>query len=343
MPTITIITDNTPDQINGVVTTYRNIRLQAECEGYRVEEINPTRFANLPAPGYPEVRLSWPWRIGELIAETAPDYVHIATEGTLGLAARLWLDRQGWRYNTSYHTRFPEFMNTIYGIPTGWTYRYLRWFHKHSGRVLTTTSTMVTNLQQHGFTGEILAWTRGVDRNNLQPTQDWSHNHSYRHRPRVLCVSRVSAEKNLEAVCELAPEFDVHVVGDGPALTDLRQRYPGITYYGYLTGSDLADQYAQADVFAFPSRADTFGIVMIEAMSLGTPVAAYPVPGPQDVVMPGITGILDFDLARAVRQCLALDRDQIRQHSQRWSWQACWQIFKSNLVFSQYHQVPGQA
>ena len=332
MPTITIITDNAPDQINGVVTTYRNIRHEAEREGYRVQEINPSQFVSMAAPGYTEVRLSWPWHIGQRLAATDPDYVHIATEGTLGLAARLWMDRQGWRYNTSYHTRFPEFMSTIYGVPSAWTYAYLRWFHKHSGRVLTTTDTMVEDLQQHGFVGDIQAWTRGVDRDNLRPTQQWPHDHSYRHRPRVLCVSRVSAEKNLEAVCKLAPEFDVHVVGDGPALTELRQRYPCVTYYGYLTGAALADQYAQADVFAFPSRADTFGIVMIEAMSLGTPVAAYPVPGPQDVIRPGITGVMDFDLARAVRRCLALDREQIRQDSQRWTWLSCWQIFRENLI-----------
>jgi glycosyltransferase involved in cell wall biosynthesis len=332
MPTITIITDNAPDQIHGVVTTYRNIRHEAEREGYQVQEINPSQFVSMAAPGYPEVRLSWPWKIGDRIAETAPDYVHIATEGTLGLAARLWMDRQGWRYNTSYHTRFPEFMSTIYGVPSAWTYAYLRWFHKHSGRVLTTTDTMVADLRQHGFGGEILPWTRGVDRDNLEPSQTWSHQHAYNHRARVLCVSRVSAEKNLDALAELTPEFDVHLVGDGPYLADLRQRVPGITYHGYLTGTALADQYAQADVFVFPSRADTFGIVMIEAMSLGTPVAAYPVPGPQDVITPGITGVLDFELGRAVRQCLALDRDQIRQDSQRWTWQACWQIFKQNLI-----------
>lgn len=332
MPTIALVTDNLPDQINGVVTTYRNIRRQAQLDGYDVAEINPTQFASMAVPGYPETRLCWPRGLGAKLESMSPDYVHIATEGPLGLAARLWMDRRDWRYNTSYHTRFPEFLSALYGIPSGWTYGYLRWFHKHSGRVLTTTDTMVEDLRQHGFAGDIRAWTRGVDRDNLQPTQEWLHDHSYQHRPRVLCVSRISAEKNLEAVCELASEFDVHVVGDGPALSELRQRYPAVTYYGYLTGSDLADQYAQADVFAFPSRADTFGIVMIEAMSLGTPVAAYPVPGPQDVVTPGITGVLDFELSRAVRQCLALNRDQIRQHSQRWTWQACWRIFRDNLI-----------
>jgi glycosyltransferase involved in cell wall biosynthesis len=332
MPSIAIVTDNNADQINGVVTTYRNIALQAAQDDYDVVMIGPDRFASWPAPGYPEVRLSWPQGLGRIIKDANPDYVHIATEGTLGLAARLWMDRQGWHYNTSYHTRFPEFMSAIYGVPTAWTYGYLRWFHKHSGRVLTTTDTMVADLRQHGFGGEILAWTRGVDRDNLQPSQHWPHQHAYNHRARVLCVSRVSAEKNLDALAELTPEFDVHLVGDGPYLSDLRQRIPSITYHGYLTGTALADQYAQADVFVFPSRADTFGIVMIEAMSLGTPVAAYPGPGPQDVVTPGITGILDFELGRAVRQCLSLDRDQIRQHSQRWTWRACWQIFKQSLI-----------
>lgn len=332
MPTIAVITDNLPDQINGVVTTYRNLRQQAELDGFQMREINPTQFASIAVPGYPEARLAWPRGLAAHLSDLDADYVHIATEGPLGLAARLWMDRQGWRYNTSYHTRFPEFLSALYGVPSAWTYRYLRWFHKHSGRVLTTTETMVQDLRQHGFDGDIRAWTRGVDRDELRPSQDWTHQRRFRTRPRVLCVSRISTEKNIESVCELQDEFDVHVVGDGPALMDLRRAYRRVTYHGYLQGSALADQYAQADVFAFPSRTDTFGIVMIEAMSMGTPVAAYPVPGPIDVVRSGITGMLDFDLARAVRQCLALDRDHIRCDSQRWTWQTCWQIFRDNLV-----------
>jgi glycosyltransferase involved in cell wall biosynthesis len=329
---ILVVTDNTPDQINGVVTTFRNLETQARADGYEIQYIHPGLFCHVSCPGYPEVKLSWPGGLGKKIRDIAPDHVHIATEGPLGLAARLWLDRQSWRYNTSYHTRFPEFVREIYGIPTSITYRYLRWFHKHSGRVLTTTDTMVQELQAHGFDGDIRSWTRGVDRDDLMPSRAWSHPRQFGSRPRVLYVGRVSREKNLEALCELSQEFYIDIVGDGPYRAELEREYPQVHFLGYRRGSALADCYAQADVFAFPSRADTFGIVMIEAMSLGTPVAGYPVPGPQDVIEPGVTGYMDEDLGRAIRLCLGLDRDRIRQDAERWTWHHCWSIFRDNLI-----------
>jgi len=329
---ILIITDNTPDQINGVVTTFSNIELLAKHDSYDMVYIDPSHFASIPAPGYPEVRLAWPRRIGRKIESQHPDYIHIATEGPIGLAARLWLDRKGWRYNTSYHTKFPEFIQRIYGVPEFVTYAYVRWFHKHSGRVLTTTETMVNDLRAHGFRGDIRAWTRGVDRDQLMPSQDWQHDRKFQDRPRVLYVGRVSREKNLDALCDLHREFHIDIVGDGPYRTELEQRYPRVNFLGYRKGSALADCYAQADVFAFPSRADTFGIVMIEAMSLGTPVAGYPVPGPQDVIEQGVTGYTDDDLARAIRLSMGLDREQVSRASERWTWHHCWSIFRDNLV-----------
>lgn len=332
MPTILVITDNTPDQINGVVTTFRNIESPARADGYHIEYVHPGLFCHVSCPGYPEVKLAWPSGIGRRIKHIAPDHVHIATEGPVGLAARLWLDRYGWRYNTSYHTRFPEFLHELYGIPIGITYRYLRWFHKHSGRVLTTTDTMVKDLLSRGFSADIRSWTRGVDRDNLAPSQSWTHPHDFTHRPRVLYVGRVSREKNLDALCVLNPEFQIEIVGDGPYRTELQRRYPRVDFLGYRQGKDLADCYARADVFAFPSCADTFGIVMIESMSLGTPVAGYPVPGPLDVVEPGVNGYLDRDLATAIRRCVSLDRDQVRASAARWTWSNCWQIFRHNLV-----------
>jgi len=329
---ILVITDNTPDQINGVVTTFRNLETQARADGYEIQYIHPGLFCHVSCPGYPEVKLSWPRGLGKKIRDIAPDHVHIATEGPLGLAARLWLDRQAWRYNTSYHTRFPEFVREIYGIPTAVAYCYLRWFHKHSGRVLTTTETMVQELRAHGFDGDIRAWTRGVDRDDLMPSREWPHPRQFGSRPRVLYVGRVSREKNLEALCDLSPEFHIDIVGDGPYRVELEREYPQVHFLGYRRGSALADCYAQADVFAFPSRADTFGIVMIEAMSLGTPVAGYPVPGPQDVIEPGVTGYMDEDLGRAIRLCLGLDRDRIRTDAERWTWHHCWCIFRDNLI-----------
>jgi len=335
MKTILIITDNTPDQINGVVTTFRNLEQPARADGYDLQYIHPGLFCHVSCPGYPEVKLSWPRGLGRRIRDAAPDHVHIATEGPLGLAARLWLDRQYWHYNTSYHTRFPEFVREIYGVPTEITYGYLRWFHKHSGRVLTTTDTMVRELRAHGFDGDLQPWTRGVDRDELRPSRAWSHPRQYGSRPRVLYVGRVSREKNLEALCDLYPEFHIDIVGDGPHRAELEREYPQVNFLGYRQGSALADCYSQADVFAFPSRADTFGIVMIEAMSLGTPVAGYPVPGPLDVIEPGVTGHMDEDLGRAIRLCLSLDRDHIRRCAERWTWLACWHIFRDNLVVVQ--------
>jgi glycosyltransferase involved in cell wall biosynthesis len=326
---ILIITDNLPDQINGVVTTFRNIEAAARGAGYDVEYLHPGYFPHRDCPGYPEVKLSWPWGIGKHISAISPDHVHIATEGPVGLAARLWLDWHGWRYNTSYHTRFPEFIHRMYRIPVGITYAYLRWFHKHSGRMLTTTDTMVRELRSRGFRGDIRAWTRGVDRDVFDA--------ELRQRdgglPVLLYVGRVSVEKNIEDFCGLdVPGAVKQVVGDGPIRSDLAQRYPDVEFLGYRSGRDLAACYANADVFVFPSVNDTFGIVMIEAMACGTPVAAYPVPGPQDVVSPGISGYLSDDLGHAVDICLMLDRNRVLADSQRWSWQHCWQIFQDNLV-----------
>jgi glycosyltransferase involved in cell wall biosynthesis len=330
--TILIITDNLPEQINGVVTTFKNIESLAVLDGYRIVYLDPGQFLHVDCPGYPEVKLSVPWGIGQKIQEISPDHIHIATEGPVGLFARLWLDQRGYRYNTSYHTRFPEFVKRLYHISAAWTYAYLRWFHKHSGRVLTTTDTMVSELRSRGFRGEILSWTRGVDRDYLQPTRTWPRTHDFGSRTRVVSVGRVSREKGIEDLLALHTEFDITVVGDGPARESLQRQYPQVQWLGYRQGQALADAYAQADVFCFTSQADTFGIVMIEAMSVGTPVAAYPVPGPQDVIEPGVTGFMDWDLARAIRLCTGLDRDSVQQASARWTWDRCWEIFRQNLV-----------
>jgi glycosyltransferase involved in cell wall biosynthesis len=327
---ILIITDNLPEQINGVVTTFKNIEAPALLDGYSIVYLTPGEFLHVDCPGYPEVKFAWPWGIGKKIKEISPDYIHIATEGPLGLCARLYLDFRNYRYNTSYHTKFPEFLNKIYRIPEWISWGYLRWFHKHSGIVLTTTKTMVRDLQAHGFKGDIKPWTRGVNREELKPTQAWGHPNP---RPLILYVGRVSREKDVERVCEMIDTYDVVVIGDGPYRKELEARYPGCQFLGYKTGSELADWYSRADVFVFPSRVDTFGIVMIEAMSLGTPVAAYPVPGPQDIVEPG-AGYLSPKLRDSVEICLHLPRNRVVALSQKWTWELCWVIFKENLVSS---------
>ena len=230
---ILVITDNTPDQINGVVTTFKNLEAIAVLDDYSIVYLTPREFVHFSCPGYPEVKFAWPWGIGKKIKEISPDYIHIATEGPLGVCARLYLDLRGYRYNTSYHTKFPEFLKKIYGVPEWITWGYLRWFHKHSGIVLTNTNTMVNELREHGFRGGIIPWTRGVNREELQPTQSWPHPNP---RPLILYVGRVSQEKDIDVVCRLVDTYDVVVVGDGPDRKRLEQEYPGCQFVGYKTG-----------------------------------------------------------------------------------------------------------
>lgn len=324
--TILIITDNVPDQINGVVVTFKSMEKYALLDGYNIVYLTPLQFLHTNCPGYPEVKLALPWRIGKKIEEISPGYIHIATEGPIGLFARLYLDIRGYRYNTSYHTKFPEFLKVIYGIPMSMTWGYLRWFHKHSGKLLVNTKSMKKQLEEKRFTGPMVTWTRGVDRENLKPSE-----FTHRSRPTVLYVGRVSKEKNLEVLCEMQDTYDIEIVGDGPLRKKLEEKYPKVKFLGYQTGSELANSYWRADVFCFPSKSDTFGIVMIEAMSLGTPVAAYPVDGPLDIIDKD-TGVMDNNLHKAIMGCLLLDREKVRSVSEKWTWEECWNIFKDNLV-----------
>ena len=325
---ILIVTDNLPEQINGVVTTYKNIEACAILDDYRVVYLDPGRFRYVDCPGYNEVKIAFPRKVGQILEEIRPDHIHIATEGPIGLRVRQYLDKHGHRYNTAYHTRFPEGLRKLFGIPEAITWPLVRWFHKHSGKVLTTTTSMVQELQAHGFDGEIVSWTRGVDRAIFYPIA-----HEHHEQPILVCVSRVSKEKNLEDFFRMQyPGARKIMVGDGPMREEYQQQYPDVEFVGYKTGSELAYYYQLADVFVFPSTWETFGIVMIEAMACGTPVAAYPVSGPQDVIDSGITGYMDRDLATATHRCMGMDRDLVAQGSLRWSWQEAWRIFRDNLV-----------
>jgi glycosyltransferase involved in cell wall biosynthesis len=325
--TILIVTDNLPEQINGVVTTYKNIEAMAIRDNYRVVYLDPGRFRYVDCPGYNEVKIAFPRKVGKILEEINPDHIHIATEGPVGLCVRQYLDKHHRRYNTAYHTKFPEGIRKLFGIPESLTWPIIRWFHRHSGRVLTTTDTMVKELRDHGFTGDIISWTRGVDRDVFYP--DVARTNS----GMLLCVSRVSKEKNLEDFFQLDfPGYSKVMVGDGPMLETYKEKYPEVEFTGYKTGQELADYYRRADAFVFPSRWETFGIVMIEAMACGTPVAAYPVQGPVDVVDEGITGCLNTDLKQAVKDALMLNRQHVWEGSGRWTWEQAWTIFRDNLI-----------
>ena len=329
--TILIITDNLPEQINGVVTTYKNIEALAVRDNYRVVYLDPGRFRYVDCPRYNEVKITLTRKrtVGKIIKEINPDYIHIATEGPLGLCARQYLDKHNYRYNTAYHTKFPEGIRALFGIPEALTWPLIRWFHKHSGKVLTTTDSMVQELKEHGFDGDIISWTRGVDRDIFSPAVGLNKTGQLV----LVCVARVSKEKNLEDFFELEYAGARKImVGDGPMLEEYQAQYPNVEFVGFKTGKDLAEYYQMADVFVFPSKWETFGIVMIEAMACGTPVAAYPVQGPLDVIDEGITGCMNDDLKQAVKDALMLDRTRVWEGSSRWSWERAWEIFRNNLL-----------
>jgi len=328
MRKILIVTDNLPDQINGVVTTYKNIEPFATRDGYTIDYIHPGRYRHFDCPKYNEVKLAYPKGLRKEIDALSPDHIHIATEGPMGLFARRYLAVRGISYNTAYHTKFPEGVKKLLGIPETITWPLIRWFHSNSNAVLTTTKSMVKELQSHGFGDNVKSWTRGVDRELFKPAKRTAHcTH-----PLMINVGRVSAEKNLEAFYELDIPGTKMQVGSGPKLEYYKEKYPDVHFVGPLTGQPLADYYQQADVFVFPSRWDTFGLVQIEAMACGTPVAAYPVQGPLDVIDQDVTGYMHKDLAFAVNKCLDLDRERVYTESKKWSWERAWEIFRDNLV-----------
>lgn len=328
--TMLIVTD-TFQQTNGVSTTYKNLRRVAKSRNLRFRVLHPSLYRWIPLPFYPEIQLNiQPFRLWRTLNRIQPKQLHIATEGLMGLVARHWCKSRGIAFTTSYHTRFPEYLELMWRIPARWTYAYLRWFHQGAHATFVTTESMRQTLQTHGFK-HLVIWSRGVSEQLLSVAQPPVAGQKLR----VLNVGRVSREKNLDALCEHQDTFDITIAGDGPYLSQLKQKYPRVNFVGYQYGKALAALYAQHDVFAFPSRTDTFGIVMIEAMCNGLPVAAFDVTGPRDVIKHGFSGMLaeDFtqDLAQAIVQCSLLDKAEIREQARsQWSWAHCFETFQKH-------------
>jgi glycosyltransferase involved in cell wall biosynthesis len=301
-----------------------------ESFGHEVKVISPDQFKTLPCPTYPEIRLviNGFQRIGQIIQQFQPDSIHIATEGPLGWLARHHCLRQNKAFTTSFHTRFPEYVHARFRVPVTWTYRLLRTFHHYSKRIMVTTPSMQRELSQHGFE-RLTLWSRGVDVEQFKPRA--TPFLTDLPRPIKMYVGRVAIEKNIAAFLRLPGDGSKVVVGDGPQLERLRHQYPEVHFVGLQTGDTLARYYAAADVFVFPSRTDTFGLVMLEALASGTPVAAYPVPGPLDVIGNSGAGCLHEDLAEAVNGALTIDPAHCRAHALKYSWQACTQQFLHNL------------
>jgi len=315
---ILIATDAWKPQINGVVRTYENLRRELERLGHSVTVLSPSNFATLPCPGYPEIRLALPRfsHVADYVLRSGAEHVHIATEGPIGWATRAICLRHRVRFTTSFHTRFPEYIEAYTGLPAGMSYAVQRRFHRSGIGTLVATPSLKDDLERRGF-DRLMLWSRGVDTLQFRPRDYGS---AKRNEPTFLYVGRVSREKNVEAFLNLDLPGRKVVVGDGPLLATLRKRYPQANFKGAKTGEDLALEYASADVFVFPSRTDTFGLVMLEAMASGLPVAAYPVMGPVDVVTHGVTGILSDDLRGAALTALSLDPATVRAQAIRHDW-----------------------
>lgn len=331
---IVIVTDAWHPQVNGVVRTLEMTAKELRSQGYRVSFITPEPFLSMRCPTYPEIRLSLvgSGRMGAMIRALAPDYLHISTEGPLGLAARAYCVRNHKAFTTAFHTKFPDYIHARTGIPVSWTYRYIRWFHGAAQSVMCATPSIAAELEQFGIP-HTRHWSRGVDVSLFNPARRLkSPVFANLPRPIHLYVGRVAIEKNIEDFLALDVPGSKVVVGDGPQRTALQAKYPDVVFTGPLYGDALADCYASADVFVFPSRTDTFGLVLLEALASGTPVAAYPAPGPIDVIGSAPVGILDRDLAGAVRAARGLSRAGCRAFALDFTWAACADQFLSNLA-----------
>jgi glycosyltransferase involved in cell wall biosynthesis len=327
---IAIITDAWHPQINGVVTTLGYTRQELEAMGHQVRMVTPEGSRTLGLPTYPDIRLSLrPGRkVRRALDQFRPEAVHIVTEGPLGLAARRYCRRRGLPFTTSFHTRFPEYVQVrLPFVPLSWGYAFLRWFHGPAARTMVTNDTMADELARHGLT-HLVKWTRGVDTELFRPRDTDVLGVA---RPVFMYMGRVAVEKGLEDFLRLPLTGTKVVVGDGPARDHLEAEYPEAVFTGFKQGEDLAAHLASADVFVFPSRTDTFGLVLYEAMACGVPVAAYPVQGPRNIVTQGVTGCLDEDLGHAAREALKLDRGRCREAALGHSWRTATEEFVGHL------------
>jgi glycosyltransferase involved in cell wall biosynthesis len=332
---IVLATDAWEPQVNGVVRTLTRTVAECRAMGHEVEVIEPSQFRTIPAPTYPEIKLALgaEEEIRERLRAIEPEAVHIATEGPIGIATRRICVEWKLPFTTSYHTKFPEYISARFPVPVQVGYAYMKWFHKPSGRLMVATPTLKAELEEHGFRN-ISPWSRGVDtemfRPDLDPVfaelggKDWL-------RPFWLNVGRVAVEKNIESFLELDLPGTKIVVGDGPARADLEARFPGAKFLGARFGEELARCFRDADVFVFPSWTDTFGLVILEAMATGTPVAAYPAHGPIDLIPGSNAGAIDDDLRTACMRALECDRGATRAYAEKFSWRASAEQFVQNL------------
>lgn len=320
---IAIVTDAWSPQVNGVVRTLQSVREELVRQGHDVLIVSPDLFYSMPCPTYPEIRLAFAstGSVGRMLEDFSPQAIHLATEGPVCLAARRWCLARDFPFTTAYHTQFPDYVAARTGVNPEWVWRYIRWFHSPAQSILASTASIADTLKAHDLT-QIRHWGRGVDLSTFgDPVPDPAIRALAQDGkgPIQLYVGRVAIEKNIEAFLTATHPGTKVIVGDGPALASLKAKYPDAHFLGPKFGADLAAAYAAADVFVFPSKTDTFGLVMIEALACGTPVAAYPVTGPIDVLTPE-TGAMHDDLDRAIAEALTRDRAACRAYGQGFTW-----------------------
>lgn len=333
---IMIVTDAWEPQMNGVVRTLTRVVNECRDMGKEVDVINPSDgFQTMPLPTYPEIKLSmFPRKeVERRFRAFEPEAIHIATEGPLGWTARAICQRWKLPFTTSYHTRFPEYVSArVPFLPLEAGYWYMRQFHNAGGRLMVATPSMRDDLAERGFKN-IIPWARGVDTDVFHPRYRDEQNGVYAgiERPIFTNVGRLAVEKNLAAFLDLDLPGTKVLVGEGPQRAELEKRYPNVVFTGPQFGEDLSRHFADADVFVFPSLTDTFGLVNLEAMACGTPVAAFPAPGPRDIIPGSGAGVVSEDLRQACLECLEIDRETARNHAEKYSWRRCAEEFVRNL------------
>jgi len=338
---IVLATDAWHPQVNGVVRALSTTVEHLRRRGHHAEVIEPSMFWTMPCPTYAEIRLALGCKasVGRYLDEAEPDTIHIATEGPIGWAARNWCVKRGRRLTTSFHTRFPDYVSVRSGIPAEWVWAVMRRFHNAAERTFVVTGTLSDELHARGIERTHL-WPLGVDLEQFNPDVPPHPALANLPRPILLNVGRIAVEKNIEAFLNLDVTGTKVVVGGGPALKDLKARFPDVLFLGPKRGAELASTYAAADVFVFPSRTDTFGLVNIEALACGLPIAAYPVPGPIDILGPTGVGVhggthpigaVDEDLAQAIGRALRADRSAAAAEALKYSWELCTDRFLAGL------------
>jgi glycosyltransferase involved in cell wall biosynthesis len=328
---IALVTDAWSPQVNGVVRTLESLVGELAQAGHAVETVSPDRFRTIPCPTYSEIRLALKprRRIAAILEAQRPEAIHIATEGPLGIAARAVCLARDLPFTTAFHTKFPEYVAARFAVPVDWSYAWLRRFHAPSRGIMVATQTVRNELAARGF-GHLKPWGRGVDDMLFSPgrrTDEFGLT-----RPIFLYVGRLAVEKNVAAFLDLDLPGSKLLVGDGPTLPQLRRRYPDAHFLGRHEGKDLARIYASSDVFVFPSLTDTFGLVLLEALASGVPVAAFPVAGPLDVIGDSGVGVLDANLRQAALAALAISRERCRAFALEHSWSASAAQFLDNLA-----------